>query len=101
MAWDERYYPPSFFENQRESLAGWVLCRLYYKPVRMPWKRLPLIGKQFSEPGDGVTHDTAEHVIEILPRVNTAGFAGLYQPKVERGGTGASVACRKEPILSA
>lgn len=67
---EESPWPPRVLGSLDEESGG------------MPGERLPLIGEQFPKPSDRVAHDAAEHVVEVLPRVNAAGFAGLYQPKI-------------------
>jgi hypothetical protein len=59
----------------------------------------PLIGKQLSELGNRLAHNPTEHVVEILPRVDTARLARLNQPEVESCCTGASVAGSKQLVL--
>jgi hypothetical protein len=70
------------------------------QPVLVLGQRLPLIGEQFPEPADGMTHDPPEQVVEVLPGVDLAGLAGLDQPEEKGRCPSAALAACEHPVLA-
>lgn len=63
-------------------------------------QRLPLVGEQLSQPGDRMAHDPPEHVVEVLPGINSAILAGFDEAHEKRRRPAASFAPDKEPVFS-
>ena len=59
----------------------------------------PRIGKQLFQSSDRVAYDLADHIVEVLPRVDAANFTGPNQPKAKSGWTGTSFAVSKQAVL--
>ena len=48
-----------------------------------------------------MAHDAPQHVVKILPGVDSACFAGLDKPKEKCSGPGSSLTGCKQPVLPA
>ena len=64
-------------------------------------KGLPLIRQKLPETIDRVTHDTTEQVIQVLPGIDPASFAGLDESQEQGRGPRPSFTGRKQPVLPA
>jgi len=62
-------------------------------------QRLPLVGEELSQPGDRMAHDPPEHVVEVLPGIDFAVFAGLDEAHEQRHRPAATLASDEEPVL--
>ena len=64
-------------------------------------RRLPVVGKQLTEPGDGVRRNAREHVLEPGKRLDAAPFAGSDEASQHSRRLAAAVAAEKCPIAAA
>ena len=64
-------------------------------------QRFPLVGEQLPQAADRVAHDSPEHVIEILPRIDLAILAGFDQSHEQSSSTTSPFASHENPIFSA
>ena len=63
-------------------------------------QRLPLVGEELSQPGDRMAHDPPEHVVEVLPGIDFAVFAGLDEAHEQRHRPAATLASDEEPVFA-
>ena len=70
---------PLFFDMKRFVERLPALAWLDDQSVFVLGEGLPLVGEQLPEAGDRMRHDAAEYIIEVLPRIDATGLAGLDQ----------------------
>src|SRR6516162_853472 len=64
-------------------------------------RRLPVVGKQFAQPGDGVRRHAREHVTEPGKRLDAAPLAGSNEAPQHRRRFAAAVAAKEGPVAAA
>src|SRR6516164_1933271 len=62
---------------------------------------LPLVGKQFARPGDGMRRDAREHVREPGERLDAAPIAGSNEAPQNRRRFAAAIAAKECPVAAA
>jgi len=63
--------------------------------------RLPVVGKQFAQPGDGLLRNAREHILEPGKRLDATPLAGTDEASQHRGRLASSVASEEGPIAPA
>ena len=63
--------------------------------------RLPVVGKQFAQPGDGVLRDAREHIAKPGKRLDAGSLAGSDEASQHRRRLAATVAAEKCPVAAA
>ena len=64
-------------------------------------RELPVVGKQFTEPGDRVRGDAREHITEPGKRFDAAPLAGSDEASQHRCRVAAAVAAKEGPVATA
>ena len=62
---------------------------------------MPVVRKQFAQPGDGVCRDAREHVAEPGKRLDAAPLAGSDEASQHRRRLAAAVAAKEWPVAAA
>src|SRR5579884_1696314 len=62
---------------------------------------LPVVGKQLTEPGDGVRRDAREHIVEPGKRLDATPLAGSDEASQHRRRLAAAVAAEEGPVAPA
>ena len=71
-----------------------------YLSFRRGSRRLPVVGKQLTEAGDGVPRDARKHVVEPGKRFDTAPFARSDEASQHSRRLAAAVAAEECPVAA-
>ena len=63
-------------------------------------KRFPEIGKQLAQTLRRMAHNSAEHVVKILPGIDIEVFAGFNEAHEQSRRPAAPLAADKKPVLA-